>query len=371
MSQKNKQKFLLIAIAGFFMFVAILLLELNTIVFWAFTNIFNIVDYKLLLSILLAVFSGGFIIMLLVERYFTNMLVRFLYLTTAIWMGIFVYFFISSIIYVTANSFFNIPSIIGILLFLIAIGVSIYGIIHGRKIVVKNIEISLPGLPPEWKGRTIVYMSDLHLGPINGAKFAERITQVSNSLSPDIVFIGGDLYDGSHRPDPYIIAKPLEKLSSKLGTFFVTGNHEEFGDPSIFLLAIQKLGIKVLYDRKVEIDGLQIIGVDYLNASNKKRFKSILENMKIDRNKSSILLKHEPKDLKIAEEAGISLQISGHTHNGQQWPFNYVTKLMYKGFSYGLKHHGSMLVYVSSGIGGWGPPLRVGSDYEIVSIKLV
>ena len=237
--------------------------------------------------------------------------------------------------------------------------------------MVKKIEILLPNLPKEWHGKTIVWMSDLHLGPINGAKFAEKITQISNSLSPDLVFIGGDLYDGSQKPDPYLIAGPLENLFSRQGVFFITGNHEEFGDPDIFISAVQKLGIKVLNNEMVEINGLQIIGVDYLNASQKKDFKNILADLKIDKDMPSILLKHEPKDLNIAKQAGISFQISGHTHNGQQWPFNYLTKLMYQGFNYGLKHHGSMLVYISSGAGGWGPPLRIGSSYEIVEIMLL
>jgi predicted MPP superfamily phosphohydrolase len=214
-------------------------------------------------------------------------------------------------------------------------------------------------------------MSDLHLGPIKDVKFAEKITELSNSLSPDLVFVGGDLYDGSHHPDPYILANPLKNLSSRLGKFFITGNHEEFGKPDIFLSAVQKLGIKILQNEMVEIKGLQIIGVDFLNASPKKQFQKILEDLKIDRKKPSILLKHEPKNLAVAEKAGISFQISGHTHNGQQWPFNYLTKIMYKGFSYGLKHHGSMPIYISSGAGGWGPPLRVGSNYEIVEIIFI
>ena len=96
-----------------------------------------------------------------------------------------------------------------------------------------------------------------------------------------------------------------------------------------------------------------------------------MNNLKINKDKASILLKHEPKNLKVAEDAGISFQISGHTHKGQQWPFNYLTNLMYKGYGYGLKKHGSMIVYVSSGTGGWGPPLRVGSDYEIVEITFI
>ena len=371
MAQKIKKEFLFLALVGFFVFVSIFLIEVNYIVYSALSNIFNITNQgDFLLAIFLLIFSGGFMIMLLVERYYASKIIRFLYLLTSVWMGMFVYFFIASLIYIVLDLFVEVPNRVGILLFLFAIIVSLYGFFHGRKILIKKIHISLQNLPEIWKGKTVVFMSDLHLGPIRGARFAREVTEVSNSLSPDLVFIGGDLYDGSHTPDPYITAKPLKNLSSRFGVFFITGNHEEFNDPSIFLKAVHDLGFEVLDDKMVEIDGLQIIGVDYLNSLNKKSFKEILENTKINKEKPSILLKHEPKNLKIAEQAGISLQVSGHTHNGQQWPFNYLTSIMYKGFNYGLRHSGSMKVFVSSGVGGWGPPLRVGSDPEIICIIL-
>ncbi len=372
MPQKIKKEFFLLAFISFFVFVSIFLIEINYIFYSAFVNIFNIKGGEsLFLAVVLLIFSGGFMLMLLTERYFSNSIIRFFYLFTSIWMGMFVYLFLASTIYLVVSFFIEIPYFVGILLFLIAVAVSLYGIIHGKKIVIKKIQISLPNLREQWKKRKIVWMSDLHLGPIKGEKFAEKVVQISNSLSPDLVFIGGDLYDGSHKPDPFTIARPLKNLSSRFGVFFITGNHEEFGDPNIFLSAVEKLGFKILNNEMVEIDGLQIIGVDYLSSSAKKQFKKILEDVKINREKPAILLKHEPKNLKVAEKAGISFQISGHTHNGQQWPFNYLTSIMYHGFSYGLKHHGSMPVYISSGTGGWGPPLRVGSDYEIVEITLI
>lgn len=119
----------------------------------------------------------------------------------------------------------------------------------------------------------------------------------------------------------------------------------------------------------MEIDGLQIIGVDYYNASDRKQFSEILSKLAIDSARPAILLKHEPKDIDVARDAGISLQISGHTHRGQLWPFEYMATLVYKGFSYGLKSLGTMQVYVSSGVGTWGPPMRVGTDGEIVVFK--
>jgi hypothetical protein len=369
---KIKSKIIFLAMAVFFIAVSFLLVEVNYITFLALTDVFKILNsISYSFGLLLITFSIVFMLMLLIERYYSNKIIRFFYISSAAWMGALVYFFIASVLYITLNIFIFVSNDIGLLLFIAAGIVSIYGFLKGRQIKVKNINIYLPGLNEKWKGKTIVYMSDLHLGPIRGARFAEKVKKISNSLSPDIVFIGGDLYDGSHKPDPFFIARPLKDLLSNSGVFFITGNHEEFRDPSIFIKAVSDLGIQVLDDRMVEIDNLQIVGVDYLKTSNKKRLEDILVGMNIDVKKPSILLKHEPSNLDVAYKAGISFQISGHTHNGQQWPFNYLTYLMYKGFSYGLKSYKSMQVYVSSGTGGWGPSLRVGSQCEIVCIKLI
>ena len=359
------------AFLSFFVVVAFLLAEANFIVFSALKNIFEI-PYRqsFLLAMILTFFSGGFILMLILEKYFGNYLVRLFYLLTSIWMGAFVYVFISSAAYVFISLFFNIPNYVGLVLFLLALGVSLYGISHGRKIVIKKIEVALPNLPDAWRDKKAVWMSDIHLNSVRRAKFAKKIVDVSNSLNPDVVFIGGDMFDGTHRPDPHIISRPFKDLLSVNGVFFIPGNHEEFDDPALFLETVESLGIKVLRDEMVVINGLQIIGVDYLNTLRKDQFEEVLNKMNFDKNKASILLKHEPKDLDIAEKVGINFQISGHTHRGQQWPFNYLTYIAYKGFAYGLKKFKSMFVYVSSGAGGWGPPVRVGSDGEIVEITL-
>lgn len=373
LNEKKESPFSSPLLVAFVSAVVILLIESDFFVYWSWVNIFDITNAstKILIGISLLVLSLGFIAMFIIERYSASALTRTLYIITAIWTGILIYLLLASIVYITIYLVFGQSFILGIILFLTAIVLSIYGFIHGKKIFVKKIQIELPNLPSVWKGRTAVWISDLHLGSVHGAKFCEKITQISNSLSPDIVFIGGDLYDGTHAPDPLAIAKPLEKLSAKLGKFFISGNHEEFSDPGLFLDAVRNLDMKILDDEMINIDGVQIIGVDYLKNHKKENFQKTLENIKIDDEKPSILLKHEPNDLEVGEGMGISFQVSGHTHNGQQWPFDLLVDFIYKGYGYGLKHIGSMKVYVSSGIGGWGPPFRVGSDCEIVYITFV
>jgi predicted MPP superfamily phosphohydrolase len=216
----------------------------------------------------------------------------------------------------------------------------------------------------------VIWISDLHLGQLHGPRFARKVADIVNTLSPDIIFIGGDLFDGTGAPDAGELTLPLRTLAAPLGTYFITGNHEEFGDATPkFLVAVAGAGMHILQDEMTEIDGLQIIGVDYKNAVHRDQFKKILEHLPIDREKPSILLKHEPKDLDVAEATGISLQISGHTHRAQIWPFEYIASLVYKGYVYGLKAHGKMQVYTSSGVGTWGPPVRVGTDSEIVVLS--
>jgi predicted MPP superfamily phosphohydrolase len=161
-------------------------------------------------------------------------------------------------------------------------------------------------------------------------------------------------------------ASPLKGLNPPLGTFFVEGNHEEFRDPARFLDAVRASGVRVLENEKAEIDGLQIVGVPYKHATHATHFSSVLEAIGLDRERASVLLTHAPDHVAVAEAAGFGLQVSGHTHLGQFIPYTWLATRMYREFVYGLNRIGQMLVYTSSGAGTWGPPLRVGTQPEIV-----
>jgi predicted MPP superfamily phosphohydrolase len=350
--------------------LVVLLIESDFFVYWAVADIFNITNstVAVTLGILLLVLSLGFILAFIAERYSASKATQVLYVITSIWMGILIYLLFASVAYETIYLIFGRSAFLGKILFVAAIIVSIYGYRHGKKITVKKIEVEIIDLPEIWRNKKAVWVSDFHLGTVRGTKFTKSVVDIINTLSPDIVFIGGDLYDGTHAPDPYLIAKPLEDIKAKYQTIFISGNHEEFDDASPFFDAIKKLGIRILKDEMVILDGLQIIGVDYLNNHSKDKFQKTMDGIAIDTGRAAILLKHEPKDVEVGELAGVSLQISGHTHRGQQWPFNYLVDFIYKGYGYGLKHAGSMKIFVSSGVGGWGPQFRVGSDCEVVQI---
>ena len=185
---------------------------------------------------------------------------------------------------------------------------------------------------------------------------------------PDAIFIAGDLYDGT-AIDARRAAEPLNKLVAPHGVYFVAGNHEQFGDDSKYLHAIEAAGVRVLTNEKVEVDGLQIIGVPYRNATRDGHLESALHRIGVDRDRASVLLTHAPDHPQIAEAAGISLQLSGHTHLGQFIPWSWMARRIYRQFVYGLSRIGKMQVFTSSGAGTWGPPLRLGSNPEIVMLE--
>jgi predicted MPP superfamily phosphohydrolase len=305
---------------------------------------------------------------------YSNLLIQCLYTAAASWLGILYLFILASIlcwIFYGLAKLFHLPldrKILIEVLMGIALLASLYGFINAEVIRITRISIQLPLLPGQWKGKTAVWVSDTHLGQVRNYGFARHIAAKVNDLRPDIVFIGGDLYDGV-AVDLNKTIEPFSKISAPYGTYFITGNHEEFSDNTPYLQAVRRAGIHVLYNEKVELDGLQVIGVDYRGSRREEDFRTILQNIGIDPRRPSILLKHAPLNLQVAREQGISLQLSGHTHRGQVLLFRLITSKVYQGYDYGLKWFGDLLVYTSSGAGTWGPPMRLDTKPEIVVIK--
>jgi len=321
----------------------------------------------LLLSVSLVLTS------LLAFRY-DNLPVRLLYTGAASWLGILYLLILAAalswIVYGLAK-LSHIPldrKLLIEILIGVALSASLYGFINASVIRVTRIIVRLPNLPVSWKEKTALWVSDTHLGQVLNLHFAKRIARMVKDLHPDIVFIGGDLYDGQS-VDVDKVIEPFSRLSAPHGIYFVTGNHEEFSDSTRYLQAVRRAGIRVLYNERIELDGLQIIGVDYRDSRTDEQFRKILQKMGIDRHKPSILLKHAPLDLHVANEQGITLQLSGHTHHGQLFLFRFITSRVYGGYDYGLKRFGDLLVYTSSGAGTWGPPMRIDTKPEIVLIK--
>jgi uncharacterized protein len=324
-------------------------------------------------KITLVLLSVSFVSTSLLAFRYSNILVRILYTISAVWLGMLSFFFLAaSLSWLTyaATVPLGLPfhkQTIALLFFAAGAVASAYAIINALWIRVRRISVRLPNLPESWRGRVAALVSDVHLGHVRGRGFTQRIVHMLLRLRPDVVFITGDLFDGTSA-NLERVAKPWVHLAPPLGAFFVAGNHEEFSNHSKYLDAVRTSGIRVLDNEKVSLDGLDLIGVHHGALLHSETFRSILRKASLDPKRPSILLAHAPDQLRIAEEEGISLQLSGHTHRGQFFPWTWITSRIYGPFVYGLKRLGRLLVYTTSGAGTWGPPMRLGAAPELVLI---
>ncbi len=327
------------------------------------------------LRIVLLALAFSFVIASLLSFRYSNFVVRLIYWFAAVWLGMLNFFFWMSLVAWVAwlgmrvsHPAVNLDAsrrILIVVCYLIAALAGVYGLLNARIIRVRRVAVQLKNLPASWRGRRAVLLSDLHLGPINGVRFCRRLIALAARFEPDVVFIPGDMFDGTHADLDRMVA-PFQAFTLPLGIFFSTGNHEEFTTPAPYIEAIQRAGIRVLANEFVTIDGVQIAGVMYRDSTNIIRMKSFLDGLGLDHDKPCILLNHAPIRLPIVEQSGVSLQLSGHTHGGQFVPFTWITRSIFGPFTSGFHRFGDLQVYTSTGAGSWGPPMRVGSAAEIV-----
>ncbi|MBZ5651242.1 MAG: metallophosphoesterase [Acidobacteriia bacterium] len=326
------------------------------------------------MSIVLALLSVSFVLTSLLAWHSSRVVVRVLYTLSAVWLGTLSFCFLAACLCWASYGGARLLGLhpdgreLVVVFFGFALLASLYGIVNAAWTRVRRVSVKLPNLPASWRGRVAALVTDTHLGHVRGSGFMRRIVTTLTQLRPDIVFIAGDMYDGTvARVREF--AQPWARLAAPLGAFFVLGNHEQFSDSAKYLDAVEYSGVRVLNNEKVTVDGLQIVGVHYSDSTNDDHFRSVLRQADLDRDRASILLTHAPDRLKIAEEEGFSLQLSGHTHGGQFFPFTWITSRIYGKFVYGLQRLGNLIVYVSYGAGTWGPPLRLGTTPEIVLIQ--
>lgn len=330
----------------------------------------------LALRIAFAVLSVVFIVATLLSFRSSNPLVKLFYRVTAVWMGLANFLFVGALLawladlglWVLVPTATRIPDmryVVGALL-VAAVATAGYGLVNARTLRVRRIRVELPRLPQCWREKQALVISDMHLGHVNGVGFARRIAAMARELNPSIIFLAGDLFDGS-KVDAQEMIAPLKEMKPPLGVFFVGGNHEEFGGAGHFEEALRGAGIRVLHNECVTVDGVRIVGVPYGDSTYPLHMRAFLEGLHLKGGPASILLNHVPNRLPLAEHAGVNLQLSGHTHGGgQMFPFNFITRRAFGKFTYGLQRFGEMQVYTSSGAGTWGPPMRVGTHSEIV-----
>jgi len=330
-----------------------------------------VADLRVTMFVLAFAFVGA---SLLAFR-FSNFAVHSFYTVAAVWLGFFNYFFWASLLarmvwlafrisHLAANPAVSRPAIAAVF-YAIAVLAGLYGLVNARIVRVRRVSVHLPNLPQSWRGRRTVMLSDLHLGPINGARFCRRLVGMAARFQPDAVFLPGDLFDGTHADLDRLLA-PFQALTPPRGIYFSTGNHEEFTVATHYLEAVTRAGIRVLANESVVVDGLEIAGVFYQDSTHIIRMKAFLDGLHLQRQQPCILLNHTPTRLPIVEQAGVALQLSGHTHGGQFFPFTWLTRRVFGRFTTGLNRFGALQVYTSAGAGTWGPPMRVGSAPEMV-----
>lgn len=326
------------------------------------------------LKLVLSILSISFLAASLLAFRYTSALLRLFYRAAAVWLGLLSFLFLAAVsswvvsgVGRLAGLDLNFHRIVEVL-FGAAMLVGMYGVFNASWTRITRTTVLLANLPEAWRGRRAALISDLHLGHVRNGSFLRRLVAKILMEEPAAVFIAGDLYDGT-AINAGRAAEPLSELTAPHGVYFVAGNHEQFGDDSKYLRAVEAAGVRVLSNEKVEADGLQIIGVPYRHATHGGHFASVLEGIGVDRERASVLLTHAPDHPEVAEAAGVSLQLSGHTHIGQFIPWSWMARRIYRQFVYGLSRIGKMQVFTSSGAGTWGPPLRLGSNPEIVVLE--
>ncbi len=260
----------------------------------------------------------------------------------------------------------------------LAVFITLVGYINARRrAAVLTIEVPIAGLPEALRGFSIVQITDIHVGATIKHGYVTRIVDAVNALDADMIAITGDLVDGSvGRLGPH--TEPLGRLTARHGTFFVTGNHEYYSGAHAWIAEIRRLGVSVLlnehvvlehFGESVVIAGVTDLSGHHFDPAHRSDPVAALAGAP-EAAAVRVLLAHQPRSAYAASQAGFDLQLSGHTHGGQFFPWNYVVKL-FEPFTSGLHRLDDLSLYVSRGTGYWGPPKRFGAPSEITHVKLV
>lgn len=299
-------------------------------------------------------------------RFFSSKLLAYI---NGIWMVIIGY---SIILLPLANIVYFLTkkqgaSFIGFLILGYFIFIFTYGSYLAWNPVVRTYELTVEK-PASINELKILLVSDLHIGKLIGENHMEKLVAITEGREPDMVIIAGDIIDDViHRFLADDIAEILRKLTPPLGVYATTGNHDYYGgDLNQLIEEVEKAGVIMLQDQVIEIEeSFYLIGRN--DPTDRKR-KSIVDLVKnLDKNKPLIMIDHQPTEIQEAQEHGVDVLLSGHTHRGQVAPAHWITKRIYLN-DYGYKTFGQLHSIVTSGFGFWGPPFRLGSQAEVVEL---
>lgn len=281
--------------------------------------------------------------------------------------------------------------LVGILCFLVVGAFSTYGVIHAKKIVVNSYQVQIDKKVDKFSNLKVALVSDLHFGYNSSLSHVKKMVKLINESDPDVVVIAGDIFDNSYeaiyKPDKII--QEIKKIKTKYGVYAVYGNHDidekilagftfswkknkNLNDPRMTSF-LEKANVKLLRDESLLIDdSFYLVGrIDYhkygMEVEKRKTIEELVSSF--DKSKPIILIDHEPYELEEIAKAGVNLDLSGHTHNGQMFPSNVFIKFIWKN-PHGLLKVDNMYSAVTSGVGVYGPNMRVGTTAEVMVLDL-
>ncbi len=335
--------------------------SLNFYVFYRLTKLLNFKRKKAFyITVLTATFS--YTIASILGSIHYNVFTKIIYMFAATWVAVLFFLFCTLLIQQVINLFHKLPKKKSAIAILILVGiVSIYSLINASIITVKEVDV------PIGADLKIAQISDVHIGTVHNSDFLNRIAKKINKENPDIVFMTGDIVDGS-APLRDNMFDELDYINAPI--YYVNGNHETYEGLAEIEQLIKPTNVIILNDEMIDINGVQVIGVDFPERFNdNNKVESVLSTLTLNNSKPSILLFHTPNALETANKYNIDLVLSGHTHNGQFFPFNLIVKIFFPRI-YGLYEYNNSYQYVNPGTGTWGPPMRLGSRNEITILNI-
>lgn len=343
---------------------------------------------KIIFSLIFILGASGYVLVRVFD--WDNWLYDLLHFWGALWFAILLYAFMAVFLidiirlidrffpFIPYNVFGSVATfklaVFGVVMLYLLLVVG-YGFYNAGNIKVKTLEITLPKKGSKLDSLNVAFLSDTHFSPISGYAKAEQIHGILAGINPDLILMGGDIIDDkAHHLVRHEIDKKLKEFKAPLGVITINGNHEFINGYKESTVFIKNSGINLLSDSVAVIDSaIVIVGREDLSINRfaGKQRKSLPELMEGVRQLDLpvILLDHQPFGLEQAEQNGVDLQLSGHTHNGQLFPANLIVKRIYEQ-PWGYHRRGKTQYYVSSGAGVWGPPVRLGSDSEIILLKI-
>jgi len=346
---------------------------------------------KFIYVVISIVLYSSFILKFTLLQRSSGLLTDLLFIISSFWLVFLLYFLFSLLLVDTIKifnlfikflpekntiSYFKLKQYTFYAILILVISIIIFSYHNARNVIFKKITIYTEKKFSEKSAYKFVIISDLHYSILTGKKHLKKLVNKINNIQPDFIVLLGDIIDETMLFKKNLNDIALKNLKSSYGTFVITGNHEYIGDIKKSIEFFRNNNFKLLIDDIFENEDITLIGrndyfsVRFNNEYRRKPLKEIINNHKINYSKFIIVADHQPLKIEEAVENNIDLQISGHTHYGQFWPFNLIVKKVYE-IPWGYKKIKNTHFYVSSGAGAWGPPIRNMSNSEIIIINII